>query len=240
MRCRVEGKLLQLADDFAGDQIDLHNSVDLVSEELNADGVVLIGRDDLNAVASHPEGVPLKTDVVSDVADADESSDQLVPVADFTGANGDGHAFVIIRGTQTVDAAHAGHNNHVSALEEGRRGSVAEPVDLVVDRCVFFDVGIGLRDVCLRLVVIVVADKVVYSVVGKELPELAAELLSQGFIVSNHQGRFLHLLDYTGHREGFAGTSCTEENLVLFVTAYSLYKFPNGLGLITFWGILAF
>src|SRR5215210_3940400 len=48
-----------------------------------------------------------------------------------------------------------------------------QPVDLVVDRRVLLDVGVGGGEVGLGLVVVVVGDEVLDPVLGKELTELA-------------------------------------------------------------------
>ena len=61
-----------------------------------------------------------------------------------------------------------------------RVGRQPHPVDLVVDRRLLLDIGIGGRDVGLRLVVVVVADEVLHRVVRKEPPELLVQLGSQG------------------------------------------------------------
>jgi hypothetical protein len=53
---------------------------------------------------------------------------------------------------------------------------VAQLVDLLVDVGVLGDVGVGARDVGLRLIVVVVADEVLDGVLGEELAELAVEL----------------------------------------------------------------
>jgi hypothetical protein len=59
---------------------------------------------------------------------------------------------------------------------------VAHPVDLLVDRGVLLDVGVGARDVGLGLVVVVVGDEVLDRVVGEELAQLAVELRGQRLV----------------------------------------------------------
>jgi hypothetical protein len=49
---------------------------------------------------------------------------------------------------------------------------VTELVNLIIDFGVFFDVRIGLRQVGFRLIVVVVANEVLYRVAGEELLEL--------------------------------------------------------------------
>ena len=48
-----------------------------------------------------------------------------------------------------------------------------EHLDLLVNRSVLFDIGIALRHIGLRLVIVVVGDEVHDRVMGKELLELA-------------------------------------------------------------------
>ncbi len=49
---------------------------------------------------------------------------------------------------------------------------MAEPVNLLVNTGVFFDIGIGLGDVGLRLVVIIVTDEIFYGVLREKLLKL--------------------------------------------------------------------
>ena len=80
---------------------------------------------------------------------------------------------------------------HVAPGEQAAGGAVAKLVDLFVDRGVFFDKGVGGRDIGFGLVIVVVGDKVLNGVLGKQLFELAVELGRQGFVVGEHQGRTL-------------------------------------------------
>jgi hypothetical protein len=60
---------------------------------------------------------------------------------------------------------------------------------------VLLDVGVGARDVGLRLVVVVVGDEVLDRVVGQKLAHLGVELRGQRLVVGDDQRRLLHLLD---------------------------------------------
>ncbi len=61
-------------------------------------------------------------------------------------------------------------------LRKGRRGGMAQLVDLVVDGGVLLDVGVGGGDVGFGLVVVVVGDKILHRVIREELLELAVKL----------------------------------------------------------------
>ena len=93
--------------------------------------------------------------------------------------------------------------------------AAAEAVDVVVSRAVLLDVEVGLRDVRLRLVVVVVGHEVSLDrVSGEELAKLVAELGGEGLVVRDHERRLLHPLDDPGHRRGLAGAGGAEQGLV--------------------------
>ena len=69
----------------------------------------------------------------------------------------------------------------VSLRGEQRAGcGVPEPIDLVVDVRLLLDVGVGLGDVGLRLVVVVVRHEILRRVVRKVVLELGGGVGPQG------------------------------------------------------------
>ena len=68
-------------------------------------------------------------------------------------------------------------------------GRVAQPLDVLVDRGVLLDVGVGLRDVRLGLVVVVVGDEVLDGVVRQHLAQLVGQLRGQRLVRRHHQRR---------------------------------------------------
>ena len=62
-----------LAVDLPRHDVELHDAVHLVAEELDAHrAVVVAGREDLDDIAAHAELAALKGDVIALVADGDE------------------------------------------------------------------------------------------------------------------------------------------------------------------------
>ena len=62
---------------------------------------------------------------------------------------------------------------------------MAKLVNLIIDRAVLLDIGIARRNIGLRLVVIIVGDKIFNRIVRKELLKLAVKLTGQGLIVGD-------------------------------------------------------
>ncbi len=229
----IDGDVLQRPDGVAGHRMELGDALDLVAEELYTDGPVLvIGRVQLHRVAPDPEHVAFKGDVVALVPVLHQAAQQLVPLQGHPRAQGDHHPGKVVRLAQTVDAAHRRHHDHIPPLQQGAGGRQPQPVDLLVGGGVLFDVGIRMGDVRLRLIVVVIADKVLHGVVREELPELLAELGRQRLVVGQHQRGALDLLDDLGHGVGLAGAGDAQQDLLPQAVFDALCQGLDGLGLI--------
>ena len=82
---------------------------------------------------------------------------------------GDEHTVVCLRCTETVNARYTCHDDHVVPFKKRIRGQEPEPVDLFIDRGIFFYIGVCLRQIGLGLIVIVIADKEVDLILGKRV-----------------------------------------------------------------------
>ena len=109
-----------------------------------------------------------------------------------------------------------------SSSERGRR--VAHAVDLVVDERVLLDVGVGLRDVGLGLVVVVVRHEVLDRVLREEGLELAEELGGQRLVGRQHQGGPVHAGDQVGDRVGLARPGHAAQHRVAAAPANELRR----------------
>ena len=120
----------------------------------------------------------------------------------------------------------------VVALQHRAGGGVAHPVDLLVDVRFLLDIGVGARDVGLRLVIVVVGDEVLDGIVGKEAPELAVELRRQSLVRGENERRSLGRLDHLGHGESLAGAGDAKQHLIHFVVQHALDQLLDRLRLV--------
>ena len=155
----------------------------------------------------------MEVQVVALVLDVDQFAQQ--PPQAVLLADRERHAQprVVLRRAEAVDARDAGHDEHVPALQQRAGGAVPQLVDVVVDRRVLLDVGVGLREVGLGLIVVVVGDEVLDGVVGEKPLELVEELRREGLVVGDDQGRPLQALDDVGDGEGLARPGDAEQHL---------------------------
>ncbi len=87
--------------------------------------------------------------------------------------DGQDHGRVILPAADAVDAGDAGHDYDIAAAREQRaHGGEAEALDLGIDAGIFFDEGIGARDVGLGLVEIEVGDEIFHRVLREKAFEL--------------------------------------------------------------------
>ena len=104
---------------------------------------------------------------------------------------------------------------------------MAKPFHILVDGGVFFDIGISLRDVRFRLVVIVVGNEVLNCVIRQEGAEFVGQLCCQCLVRSHDQGGALHLFDEPGSGSRFSGTRCPHQHRVPIATVNSASEFCN-------------
>ena len=174
---RVDDELVEHGDLLAGERVDHLDALDLVAEQLDADGRLLVGRVHLDGVAPHPELARARgscrcaRSACRRASAARRAGRSPCPTWRWS------MLFAVLLGrAEAVDAGHRRDHDDVAPGEQRRGGGVAQPVDLVVHRRVLLDVGVARGDVRLGLVVVVVGDEVLDPVVGEELPELVGEL----------------------------------------------------------------
>ena len=217
MRCGINCGVAQNRFQLARQRVDLGDAVDFVSEELHADDRIIGGRGkNFHHISPDAEFVADKVNVIALILQLYELFDQLVAGLFHARAQRNHHVAVINRVAQTVDTGNRCDDDHIAPLRQRKCGAVAQLVDFVVDGAVLFDIGIGLRNVRLGLIVVVIGDKVFYRVVGKEFLELAAELRRERFVMCEHKRRTLQTLNYVRHSERLA-RACYAEQSLLFI-----------------------
>ena len=104
VRSRPNGKRLVRAQLFTADIIDLDNALNFVAPELDADRIVGIGREHVERVAAYTKRPAFKLVVIAVVLDVDQTMDHVVAICWHLLVEEHGHACVIHRRTDAVDA----------------------------------------------------------------------------------------------------------------------------------------
>ena len=221
----VDDGVREIALRRAGDDVYLAQAVDLVAKELHTYGAVIpVSGENLHRVAAHAEHIALKGDVVALIARLDELAQKLIHVPALSGAHGDRHIGEIIRLAQAVDTRHGGDDDNVPPLQKRKRRREAKAVDLIVDGAVLFNVRIRVRDVRLRLVIVVVGDEVFHGVFREKLLELAAQLGREGLVVCEDKRGAVEPRDDVRHGERLARARHAEQHLFVQPVLYPADK----------------
>ena len=217
-----------MTHDVAGQRMHVVQRFDLVAEVLDAQGQFLVGRDDLDGVAAHPERAAGERHVVAGVLHVDQQPQQ--PVAGHLGAHLqlDRAVQVGLRRAQAVDAGHRCHHHHVAARQQRGRRGVPQPLHVVVDRAVLLDVGVGLRDVRLGLVVVVVRDEILNCVVRQHLSQLVGELRGECLVGRHHQRRPLQPLDEPRGGGRLPGSGGTQQHHIALPRPNPAFQLVDG------------
>ena len=201
-----------------GQRIEFGDRLDLVAEEADAPGAILVMRgEQVDRVAAHAKHAAGEIAERALVLQRDEIGDDLALVDLVADLQREGHRGVGLDRADAVDARHRGDDDDVVALQHRARRGVAHAVDLLVDRGFLLDIGVGARDIGLGLIIIVVGDEIFDRVVGEEALELAVELRGERLVGRQDQRRALRRLDDFGHREGLARAGDAEQHLVALV-----------------------
>ena len=202
---RIQDGLAHLGQHVAGERVDLAHGVDVVTEEFQPQGpFVVIGRDDLQHVAPHPEGAAVEIVVVALVMHFHQPADERIHGEALADLHGNDHLGVVFRRTEAVDAGDRSHDDDVTPRQQGMCRRMSQLVDIVVDGRILFDVGVRGGHIGFRLIVIVIADEVFHGIAWKERAEFAVQLGGKGLVGGQHQRRTVAAGDEVGHGEGLA------------------------------------
>ena len=173
-----------------------------------------MGRKQLDIVAAHAEGAAHEIGVVAPVLQLGQAAQQRLPLDLLAPGKAEGHGRIGLDRPDAIDAGHRGDDDHIIAFQQRPRCRVAHPVDLLVDRAFLLDIGVGARDIGLRLVIVVIGDEIFHRIVGEQRLHLAIELRRQRLVRGQDQGRPLDLADHMRGGEGLARSGDAEKHLV--------------------------
>ena len=229
---REDHQFREFAQVLAGQGVDLGDRLDLITEQRDPDGGLLVGGMDLKRVAPDPELSPPQHQVIALVLHVNQAPQRL-PLVDLLALSEDQQvALVELRVAEPVDTRHRGHDDGVAPGEECCRGGMTQPVDLVVHGRVLLDEGVTRGQVRLGLVVVVVGDEVFDPVLRKERPELVGQLRCKGLVGGDNQGRALDLLDHPGEGGALATARDAEQGLEALAVLDASGQLVDGAGLI--------
>ena len=110
---------------------------------------------------------------------------------------------------------------------------MAELINLIIDRAVFFDIGIRTRHISLWLVIIVVRHEILNRIIRKKLLELAVELTGKGFVVGDDKRWLVFTRNHLTHGIGLPSSRCPQQDLRFLTIFDTLTQGLNRCWLVT-------
>ena len=167
-------------------------ALDPVVEQLDPHRLALrFGGEDIDDIAPDPVGALPQIDLIARVLHVRETPQELALIEDVAARHVQHHAEVGLRIAEAVDRRDRRDDDRVGPLEQRFGRGQAHLLDVLVDRGVLLDEGVGRRHIRFGLVVVVVGDEVLDRVLREERLELAIQLCGERLVVREDQRRAL-------------------------------------------------
>ena len=237
----VDGDLGQMLVCCARNRVNQGNIFYFVAEELNAYGLVRSAQEYIYYISAHAKGAALEVGLSTAVQTLDQKIQQAGQAALLSFTHHHRLGVEVFRIAYAVQARHAGNDNYIPAAgHQCRCRTKAQFVYLLIDAKVLFYIGIGTWNVCLRLIIIIIGDKVLYGIVREKGLEFSVKLGGQGLVMAKDQGGTLQFFNHIGHGEGLAGTRNAKKGYCVGALFKGFAKAFDGCGLVSgrgVWGL---
>ncbi len=211
----VDIEALAIPQHLARQRIDLDDALDLIAKELDAHRQVFVGGEDLQCVAAHTKLAAHEVGIVALVLDVGQPAQHAVAAPCLTNLQRQHDIAVLLWRAEAIDARDRGDDQRIAPLEEAAGRGESQLLDLRVELALFLHIGVAAGDVGLWLVVVVVADKVLDSVIGEEFAVFSIELRGQRLVRREHQRRALQPCDDLRDGVRLAAARHSEQGLVV-------------------------
>ena len=91
---------------------------------------------------------------------------------------------------------------------------MAQLVYLVINGGILFNIGIGSGNVGLRLIIVIIGDKIFHRILGEKFTELTTKLCGKSFVMSENESRTVNICNNICHCKGLTRTGNTKQNLL--------------------------
>ncbi len=120
---RIDGDFVQPLGHLSPQGVYPRNSLYLIAEKLDADGLVfLIRGEDLHDIPPYPKCPPMKIDVVSLILNFHELIEDFLPWHRSPSLQKEEQAVIGLGRSQPIDTGNTGHNDYIISIQQGSGG----------------------------------------------------------------------------------------------------------------------
>ena len=169
---------------LAGQYIDFCNPVYFIAKEFYPDSSLsTVCRKDFQNVSPYPEGASLEIHIISCILYINQLPDNIITIPFHARPQRYHHLLEVLRFTQSIDTGYTGNDNNIPPFRQCCCSRQTQFINLIIHRRILCDISIRGWHICLRLVVIVIGDKVLYCIFGEKFLEFSIELRRQCLIM---------------------------------------------------------
>ena len=160
-------------------RIKLRYTLNFITKKLYSNSIIIdICKMNFYGVTTNSKAISVKVYVVTLVLNFNKFSTYVIPIPFLTYAQGKYHTCIIYWITQRINARYTCHNYNISSLKQTGCCRMAQSFQLTVNIRILFDISVGRRNICFRLIIIVIGYKKLNSIIRKKLSKLRAKLSS--------------------------------------------------------------
>ena len=214
MATGIQGESRNLLPHPPGQRVEQREGRNLVIGKFDSNRKFgMLRREHVNRIAADPKRPAPKIGVVALVLHRNETAQQVALGHRVANPQASHHRVVVGWIPDPVNTAHRADNDRIAALQQTLGRRQPHLLDMLVDRRVFLDKEIALRNVGFRLVIVVIGDEVLNRVFRKKLTHLRVELCRERLVRGKDQRRPTALRDDIRHRESLARPRHAQERL---------------------------
>ncbi len=218
---------------FTSQGIYFCQAVDFIAKHFDTDnGIIISSRHDFYRIAVYAKCAAFQVHIVARVLNIDEFVQNLFLRFFLPHPQRYDQFAVVFRIAQSVNTGYGRNNNDIAPFKKTHRRRVAQFVDFIINRRIFFNIRIRRSNICFRLVIIIVADKICHFIVRKKRFKFTAKLRRQRLVVRDDKGRLLYGFYDFGHRKRFPCSCRSQQYLCPLPGLYAVCQRPNGFRLV--------
>ena len=119
MRSRKDCNMLQFAQDFSRQCVNLGNPVDLIPEKLYPDSpLTFFRRKNFQHIPANPEGSAVEIHIVAVILNVDQRFNDIISVLFHPRTQRNDHLHIVFRASDAVNAGYTGNHDNIPALRK--------------------------------------------------------------------------------------------------------------------------
>ena len=215
-------------------RINLLNTLNLIIPERHTNEIHTIGNKHINRVTLHTKLTPRRTHVITHIKRINQHPQQPIPAQPLTNTDINHRTTQRSRTPHAINTRHRRDNHNIPpARKQSRQCRQPQTVNLIINRKILLNIRVRMRQISLRLIIVIVRNIILNRILRKKLLHLSIKLGSQRLVMTQNQRRTIHIRNHISNSESLTRTRNTQQHLSTTAPNNTLRQLTNSLRLIT-------